>query len=48
MRFPIRLAMLACLLTMAPACHKETFPEITVDSKDPVVREAFSPAAMAG
>ncbi len=48
MRVPIRLSALSCLLAVAPACHKEGAGTPTIDSKDPVVQQAFSTAAMAG
>lgn len=48
MRAPIRLTLLTCMLAIVPACRKEETATVTVDSQDPVVREAFSPAAMAG
>ena len=45
---PTRIAVLSCMLAIVPACHKENVASPTVESTDPVVREAFSSAAMAG
>ncbi len=48
MRLAARLAVLSCLLAFVTACRKGSEPEFKVDSTNPVVREAFSPAATAG
>jgi|SRR5579859_457445 len=48
MRVPIRLTLLTCMLAIVPGCHKENTVTVTIDSSDPVVRQAFSPAAMEG
>jgi hypothetical protein len=48
MRLSARFAVLSSLLAIVPACRKESAAAFKIDSTNPVVREAFSSAAMAG